>query len=219
MPGPYLTERPNLMGHYGAAKPNSNSTLRPDLIKQYCTGRYNVIPLNLIQRRDKKRRFDLIGLSLPATGAPFGWSVATGELISAFQDLTDTYIITDACPKSIHGIPVLHAVAGVNMLPLRPQFWSAVRNIGYCFCEDNLTLKKYLRAARAFDAIVCGSTWGTEVFRSYGFESISVAIQGVAPEFFEVPPRQDVGQFVVFSGGKAEYRKGQDVAVKAMKIF
>ncbi len=163
----------------------------------------------------------MIGLSLPETGQPFGWSVASEELQAALGKLTGIAVITDEYCESqiVRSLPILHACQGVNLLPLRPQFKSTVRNVGWSFVEDNILVRSYLGNAVNYDHLVCGSTWQADCFRALGLQHISVAIQGVNARLFEIPPRKPDDKFIVFSGGKAEYRKGQDVLIRAMRIF
>lgn len=164
----------------------------------------------------------MIAVSLPASGGNFGWSVASEnikrelakhDLLVAASDGDNDY------PMALQ-VPMLHAIQGVNMLPLRLNWWSETRNIGYCFIEDSILVGKYaMNATRYFDHVVAGSSWCRDILRDAGIIDVSVNIQGVGPEFFDVPPRQDDGRFIIFSGGKCEFRKGQDVVAKAMKVM
>jgi len=166
----------------------------------------------------------VIGLSLPEPGAPFGWSVAAGEITAALQELTDVKVITnDDFPVWIYQMPVLHAIQGPNFLPLRPGVESAVRDIGYLFIEDTTLARRYVvNAARHFNHLVTGSSWCTQemtaIFGEIGIP-VTTAIQGIGWRFFEIPQRGSDDKFIVFSGGKAEFRKGQDIAIRAMRIF
>ncbi len=160
----------------------------------------------------------MIGLSLPETGQPFGWSVASEELTAAIKALTEVYIIADGHAGSPN-FPILHACQGVNLLPLRPQVKSTVRNVGWSFCEDNIAVRRYLGNAVFYDHTVCGSSWQADYFKALGLQHISVATQGVNWRLFEIPPRALDDKFIVFSGGKAEYRKGQSMVIAAMRIF
>jgi len=53
-----------------------------------------------------------------------------------------------------------------------------------------------------------------------GFHNTKTIIQGVNTEIFRPRSKKVFSdRFVVFSGGKLEYRKGQDIALKAFSIF
>lgn len=97
----------------------------------------------------------------------------------------------------------------------------AARNVGFVFFEDTHFDDEALARGHALDRIVAGSTWNAEVLRAHGLDHVEVALQGVDPTLFHPAPRADLfpGRFVVFSGGKLEYRKGQDIVVAAFREF
>lgn len=163
----------------------------------------------------------MIAVSLPKAGGNFGWSIA-GENVARELRQLDTVVEAEEGDDYSMALKVsmLHAIQGVNLLPLRPHWWSETRNVGWAFIEDSILVQKYaMNATRYFDHIVAGSTWCQEILREAGVIDTSVIIQGIAPEYFEVQPRKDDGRFVVFSGGKCEYRKGQDIVAKAMAVM
>lgn len=163
----------------------------------------------------------MIAVSLSKPGGNFGWSVASENIIRELKKLDTVVEATDGddYPMALE-VPMLHAIQGVNLLPLRPNWWSNAKNIGYAFIEDSLLVQKYaMNAARYFDHVVAGSSWCQEILNQAGVIDTSVIIQGIAPEYFEVPPRKEDGKFIVFSGGKLERRKSQDVVAKAMKVM
>jgi len=93
-------------------------------------------------------------------------------------------------------------------------------NIGAIFFEQPLSPEAIERAKR-YDIIITGSTWNEEILRSHGLTSVRTLIQGVDRSLFHPAPRRDLypGRFLIFSGGKAEPRKGQDIVVRAFRIF
>lgn len=117
-------------------------------------------------------------------------------------------------------VPVIQAIQGGNLLPWGPQIPST-RRIGYTFFEDNILSPRSIRNGdEHFDVVVAGSRWCEEVLQSYGLRKTRTIIQGVDPAIFH--PR-DAGKdyfkdrFVVFSGGKFELRKGQDLVLRAFR--
>ena len=72
-----------------------------------------------------------------------------------------------------------------------------------------------------FSVIVTGSTWCEEILRSRGVTNVATVIQGIDPSLFHPAPRFGgmADRFAVFSGGKLEFRKGQDLVVQAFRIF
>jgi len=163
----------------------------------------------------------VIALSLPEQGHPFGWSVASTRLTEALKKLTEVIEVHTASDyPEMYDCPLLHAIQGVNLLPLRPQYFSKA-DVGYCFIEDNVLVKRYmLNAPRYFDKIVAGSTWCRDMLADFHLPlPVHAILQGVGPEFFEIQPREKDDRFIVFSGGKYEPRKGQDIVLAAMRVF
>lgn len=94
-------------------------------------------------------------------------------------------------------------------------------NHGLIFFENTRFQPAALEALAAFDQVVAGSTWNGEVLRAQGLGTVVDNIQGVEPALFHPARRRDLfpGRFVIFSGGKLEFRKGQDLVVAAVRAF
>jgi glycosyltransferase involved in cell wall biosynthesis len=92
--------------------------------------------------------------------------------------------------------------------------------IGVTFFEEPLEAEAVERAKR-FSMIITGSTWNERVLRAYGVERVRTILQGVDVTHFHPAPKLGAmpGRFLIFSGGKAELRKGQDIVLAAFKIF
>ena len=116
------------------------------------------------------------------------------------------------------GTPIIHAVDGPfqSMLPhLRSD-----RQVATQVIIDTVISKGALQNARDYELIIAGSTWNHELLKSYDIPSVVVP-QGIDPTMFHPAPPGDSlpGCFVVFSGGKIEYRKGQDIVIAAFRRF
>lgn len=98
---------------------------------------------------------------------------------------------------------------------------AARRNAGVIFFEDTAFDADALRRAHALELIVTGSHWNEHVLRGLGVSHVTTVLQGVDTTVFHPAPRSGHldGRFVVFSGGKLEYRKGQDLVVAAFRAF
>jgi glycosyltransferase involved in cell wall biosynthesis len=92
--------------------------------------------------------------------------------------------------------------------------------IGVIFFEDALDAEA-IRRGKQLSSIIAGSTWNERVLRAYGFENVQTILQGIDPTHFHPGPKLGVmrDRFLIFSGGKAEMRKGQDIVLAAFKIF
>ena len=102
--------------------------------------------------------------------------------------------------------------------------WNHVRarkNVGVIFFEDTAFDAEALERARSFDLIVAGCTWNADILRARGLDNVTVAFQGIDPHVFHPAPRSGKygDRFVIFSGGKLEYRKGQDIVAAAFRKF
>lgn len=75
--------------------------------------------------------------------------------------------------------------------------------------------------AKTFPCIVTGSTWNERVLRAHGVTNVRTVLQGIDPTLFHVAPAYGFAhdRFLVFSGGKLERRKGQDLALAAFAKF
>jgi glycosyltransferase involved in cell wall biosynthesis len=90
------------------------------------------------------------------------------------------------------------------------------------FEESVLPQAAIAHAKRHYRHLATGSRYCAEVLRAHGLDSVSVIPHGVNSEVFcpSTEPRKILeGKFVVFSGGKFELRKGQDIVIRAFKIL
>lgn len=97
----------------------------------------------------------------------------------------------------------------------------ARRNFGVVFFEDTAISNEALDRAARYEKIVAGSSWNGTLLRGKGLSNIEVVPQGIDPSVFHAGPSSGLlsRRFVVFSGGKLEYRKGQDLVVAAFRRF
>lgn len=159
--------------------------------------------------------------------ANIGWGVAgkriTEELtkVALVSDIRGTSWLAHDFPVEFT-LPILQAVRGVDMLPMHSHLYSAKR-VGYSFAEDDVLLRHYaINAIRHFEKVVCGSTWGRDCMVRAGVPSdrVSVAIQGVDADVFKPDPERLKGRsFTIWSSAKFEYRKANDVVIRAVAVM
>eukprot|EP00937_MAST-01D_sp_MAST-1D-sp2_P003177 g3177.t1 len=142
---------------------------------------------------------------------------------------------------------VLHGVASeFEDAPPAHSLWGA-KNVGIAFFERDVLPVDAVRNAQAYDLVLVGSAWNLRTLRRLGVRRARLIKQGVDTLLFAPtvrrggtaaalplpiatpPPGRDAGdpvhttlddsKFVVFSGGKLELRKGQDLVVAAFKKF
>ncbi len=105
------------------------------------------------------------------------------------------------------------------MAPPDPQLTGKV-TCGVTFIEKT-NLPGAAEAAAAYSLIIAGSSWNEELLRANGVANVTTVLQGVDPTIFHPAPRSGAleGRFAVFSGGKLEFRKGQDLVLLAFRAF
>ncbi|MEW6188004.1 MAG: glycosyltransferase family 4 protein [Thermodesulfobacteriota bacterium] len=118
--------------------------------------------------------------------------------------------------------PVLQAMTNHDYRPLLPQV-KGKTNFGYTFFEDNVIPRSNIEnAENSFDLIIAGSSWCEEMLRFHGLKRVKTIIQGIDPMIFNPHQKEKEyfrDRFVIFSGGKFELRKGQDIVIKAFKAL
>ncbi|MHB1310471.1 MAG: tetratricopeptide repeat protein [Gemmatimonadaceae bacterium] len=95
------------------------------------------------------------------------------------------------------------------------------RRVGVIFFEDTALDDAAVARAFRYDMIIAGSSWNAEMLKASGVPHVRLVLQGIDPSLFHPRPRTGVlgDRFLVFSGGKLEFRKGQDIVVEAFRRF
>lgn len=143
----------------------------------------------------------------PGTG--YGWGTCNTHLRAELANLfTLTNGGADVC---------FMPLADHDLNPATPARGKV--NFGYCFFEFELGPNAAENAAK-FDTVFAGSTWCLDRLAERGIHNTALLIQGVDGDVFKPQPRRAKdSQFRIFSGGKFEYRKGQDLVIAAFREF
>lgn len=149
-------------------------------------------------------------------GEGFGWGVCNRYLIRELSKLCTVHTpYSDAFDGARFTFPVFVPLADHDFNPI-----SGVRgshNFAYTFFESELGPNAAANAAK-YDVVFCGSTWCLERMKERGITNGRVLIQGVDHEIFRpMPVTRTDNEFRIFSGGKFEYRKGQDIVIAAFR--
>jgi glycosyltransferase involved in cell wall biosynthesis len=118
--------------------------------------------------------------------------------------------------------PMIQAAFGRNLDPFVPQV-APPAHVGFGVFEESVLLPATItRAKDLFKHIATGSTYCADVLRQHGLTNVSVVFHGVDMTLFH--PREEPrpylqDKFVIFSGGKFELRKGQDIVIRAYKVL
>lgn len=176
---------------------------------------------------------DRVYLSLPVSDY-FGYGVCGKYLLrelsrrcETFYDPVGECLIDDV---EIHGLvsafrkpltanvemPLIQA-PGPNLAPQTP--YRGEPNVAYLFTECETLSATQRDNLKAFDVLIAGSEWNAQVIREAGFKCDAVP-QGVDRNIFRPFPRKALKEhFVIFSGGKWEHRKAQDLVIRAVKVL
>ncbi|MEM9443752.1 MAG: glycosyltransferase family 4 protein [Verrucomicrobiota bacterium] len=162
-----------------------------------------------------------IYLSLADPGN-YGWGVCSKYLA---EELAKCCEVISLSPEHMDwnnpNLPGVHLMALAGHLQTRSAA-RGILNIGYTFFEGRLS-DQAIRNATYYDHIFVGSTWCQKLALEAGLKHTSVLIQGIDLELFHQKDGSDPSRkkssspFVVFSGSKIEYRKGQDLTIAAFK--
>ena len=116
-------------------------------------------------------------------------------------------------------IPILHALNAQLVRKYSNLIGS--QNIALDFSVDTNISPEALLRARHYDLIIAGSSWNAQMLQSYDIKNVQTVLQGIDPSKFHLAPKANLfkDRFVIFSGGKLEYRKGQDIVVEVFKRF
>lgn len=170
-------------------------------------------------------------LNMPI-GNFYGWAVCGKNLLRELGKKTKVYLIEDGfceqlrtpedsllvekyrikCGENVNGT-VIHCL-GPNFEPAC-KAWGK-KNIGYLFHEKEELTPIQVENLKKYDVVLAGSRWGARVINKHGLRCGHL-IQGVDRELFTTRPFQDNKKFVIFSGGKWEHRKGQDLVIEVVR--
>jgi glycosyltransferase involved in cell wall biosynthesis len=120
------------------------------------------------------------------------------------------------------GGPVIQTAVGRGLVPFVPQVVPPY-HVGFAVFEENILPAAVIAESRAkYRHLVAGSSYCAQALRQHGLTAVSVVPHGVDSTLFCPRPEprsflQDY--FIVFSGGKFELRKGQDIVIRAYKVL
>ena len=153
-----------------------------------------------------------------------GWQQCSAEEQTALGgviDLSQRAAGEPAIPVAVS----LQAIGNRGSCSPRSQAIEAERTIGVIFSEDTRWLPEEVARLNELSAVVAGSTWNAAVLRAAGVRNVVTILQGIDPELWcQTAPDPGfaarlAGRFALFSGGKLEFRKGQDIVLAAFRRF
>lgn len=154
-------------------------------------------------------------------GENYGWGVCSQNLIEELSKFQSVHVLNEkdgsACNGHLGG-PLFQALTTVDFPPLFEKA-RGTYNFGYTFFENELTPSSVINAKK-YDLVIAGSSWCRDRMIEKGITNCDILIQGVDPKlFYPIDNASPRDRFVIFSGGKFELRKGQDLVLRAIKIL
>ena len=135
--------------------------------------------------------------------------VASNEYMEMLVRTPGTHVNLDATVID----PVMHGSV--------PSRFFGAKNIGRCIFE-NPDVTELVPNLGKYDALLCGSNWNAGIIAERTKRPVKVIFEGIDPSLFCPGPRSGLmnpERFYVFSGGKVEWRKGQDLVLLAFREF
>jgi hypothetical protein len=111
---------------------------------------------------------------------------------------------------------------GDMLRPIMPRAGddAGLRNVARCIFEN--TRITDTPAVAGYDTLLCASRWGANVLHANTNRPVTVIHEGIDHSLFFPGPRSgtlDPECFYIFSGGKVEFRKAQDLVILAFREF
>ena len=133
---------------------------------------------------------------------------------------------TDSLPPENERMVVVSALGNSFDAPLTLNIPHPVYHVGLTVFEDTALTPQHVENLKQYDRLIAPSQWCADILAGYGLDA-TVCHQGFDVSIFHPAPRVRApihtngwdGRVLVFSGGKLEYRKGQDIAIAAFRLF
>lgn len=158
-------------------------------------------------------------LGLTNTG-DFGWGIVNKYLKKELSNRIEVYSLEEKGQPSENELNSAKVFQLLKDLDLNPLFnLRGKENFGYTVFENELNSNSVINA-EMFDKVFAASSWGRNKLIQAGIKNSDCIIQGIDTNlFYPVDRQRNDNLFVIFSGGKFELRKGQDLVIKAISIL
>jgi len=117
------------------------------------------------------------------------------------------------------GFPVIQPVGNALRWDERVE---GSPQLGITFFENTYLDGDAVARGKSLQRLITGCRWADNLLKDRGFTNTAVCYQGIDPRLYfpkDVPRTRFPDRFVVFSGGKLEFRKGQDIALEGFRRF
>ena len=138
--------------------------------------------------------------------------------IANARSLSNQFVDTYLKQYSRFGFPVIESL-GNGLSPKSAA--KGTLTIGRCIFEDT-RLEGLDDKLAKYDCLLCASRWNLDLLRANTKKPVAMIHEGIDQSLFCPGPKSgilDQRRFYVFSGGKVEFRKAQDLVLRAFQIF
>lgn len=148
----------------------------------------------------------------------YGWGYCCTKLFSALSERIDVIdVFREDSKTETYPFPVFVPLVDHNLSPCSPV--RGTRNFGYAFLERSVS-QAAVESAQRHDVVFAGSSWCLARLEDAGIMNGQLLIQGVDPKvFYERAVKREDDEIRIFSGGKLEFRKGQDLVLAAFRVI
>ncbi len=175
--------------------------------------------IDQVENTESSKQNGKLFLGLSGTG-DFGWGVVNKYLKQEVSGKIEVRSLEEnQFPDSeeLKNAKIFQLIKDLNFNPLFEI--KGKENFGYTVFENELTTKS-IENAKNFDKVITASTWDYNKLLLAGINNAGLLIQGIDPKmFYPDNTKRNNNLFVIFSGGKFEIRKGQDLVLKAISIL
>jgi tetratricopeptide (TPR) repeat protein/glycosyltransferase involved in cell wall biosynthesis len=158
-------------------------------------------------------------LGLTGTG-DFGWGVVNKYLKQEVSGKIEVRSLEEnqfPPPEELNQAKIFQLIKDLDFNPLFEI--KGKENFGYTVFENELNSNSVANSNK-YDKVITASTWDYNKLVAAGITNAGLLIQGIDPKmFYPDGTKRNDNLFVIFSGGKFEIRKGQDLVLKAISIL
>jgi len=144
-----------------------------------------------------------------------------GPLLRQQQELHRA-MVAGGKPKAMQlDFPVFQTVLPQFIPMVAGRYFHGQPDLAIIFFENTHISDEALTRSKRYARTITGSSWNHDLLEAAGIDGVRKVLQGIDSSLFK-PREEPLGKrnrFVVFSGGKLEHRKGQDIVLSAFKIF
>lgn len=169
-------------------------------------------------------------IGMPA-GEFYGWAICGKNVISELSKIADVRYVPniqyDELPRLQETKDFIKSITEVpngneyNYLQCVDNYNGGLNyrgdiNVGYIFFEEGVLNDDLLEHLKSYDIIATGSHYNTDILRKMGYKAVTIH-QGINCDIFKPADKKYFkDKFVIFSGGKIEHRKAQDIVAYAV---